>query len=258
MFSEFISFTKSKHPEKYFVQNHLHNCYELVYYLSGSGKTVINNKTYEFFPDTFAVISPHEIHNESADESVNLMFIGFDIGEYSLKSGLYSDANGVVKDILKKIHVELNERNTHFKYRINLLTELLIFNVLRFDKRTENTEESGFEYAKNYIVMNANMHTTIQNIAANLGYNYDYFRQLFISKMNVSAKTFFLREKLKNVKDCLTDTEYSIKKIALITGFSSASHMCAVFKKHYGISPEEYRLSKNPPPAKTIENPPNA
>ena len=39
--------TKVKYEHAYTVQNHIHPCYEIVYYIEGEGYTQINNKNYK-------------------------------------------------------------------------------------------------------------------------------------------------------------------------------------------------------------------
>ena len=91
--------------------------------------------------------------------------------------------------------------------------------------------------------MNANKNVSIQQMAFNLGYSYDYFRQLFVEKMGMSAKKYLVNLKITNAKEYLLNTQYSVSKISRITGFSSPSHLCTVFKENIGLTPNEYRIS---------------
>lgn len=49
----------------------------------------------------------------------------------------------------------------------------------------------------------------------------------------------------QEAKRLLDNTEFPIFKIAFILGFREANHFSSFFKKHYKLSPSEYRKNKN-------------
>ena len=51
---ELIAAEKDNHRSLYNVALHEHNHFEIVYYLSGSGQIIIDNKQYEFEQNTFS------------------------------------------------------------------------------------------------------------------------------------------------------------------------------------------------------------
>ena len=72
-------FINTKYEDAYRVQPHNHNCYELVYYKKGSGKSVISSKTCHFKEDTFIIVKPGSVHSESSSIGSEVMFVGFTI-----------------------------------------------------------------------------------------------------------------------------------------------------------------------------------
>ena len=123
---------------------------------------------------------------------------------------------------------------------LNLLVEKLVLLLLRFPIN-DRVEKVSFDDILTYIKMNANKNISIQQMASDLGYSYDYFRQFFIEHAGVSAKKYLTDIKLTNVRELLLSTDFSVNKIARITGFSSPSHLCAVFKEALGLTPNDYR-----------------
>ena len=93
----------------------------------------------------------------------------------------------------------------------------------------------------NYIESSATQKISIKQIAYNLGYNYDYLRQLFLKWTGKTAKDYLIDIKLKHVKNYLINFDYSLDDIANLTGFSSASHLCMAFKREFNISPLDFR-----------------
>ena len=53
--------------------------------------------------------------------------------------------------------------------------------------------------------------------------------------------------KIGNAKQYLETTDYSIKKIAQITGFATPSHFCERFARIVGETPQQYRRNVQKP-----------
>lgn len=237
---EFKFYAKPVYKKAYAVQQHTHPCYELVYYVEGTGKTVVDDVSYTFEPGSIILTAPDQIHSEYSDMSCKVLFVGFESDVENLKSGLYHDPTGKIIELMEELGGELEKRQPYFKPMLNLLTEKLVWILMRETPDT-SPQKSGFEYIQNYIRMNANKNISVQEIAADLGYSYDYLRQLFLSKIKISAKQYFTNEKLQNVKNYLATSDYSVDKISELTGFSSPSHLCMSFKKEFHCTPNEYR-----------------
>jgi|GEM_PF-6136437 len=74
---EFIYSIIRKNAE--YINFHKHNCFELVYYLSGSGQTTIGQQECEYSKNSFSVISPNTIHDERHYNDTPVLFVGFSI-----------------------------------------------------------------------------------------------------------------------------------------------------------------------------------
>ena len=70
-------------------------------------------------------------------------------------------------------------------------------------------------------------------------------RTLLYRKINeitgMSIKEFILDMRLKRSAQLLEDTQMTVSEIAYQTGFSDAGYFSVCFKKHYGISPTEFK-----------------
>ena len=241
MSSELIFFIKNTYKQAYDIKKHSHPCYELVYYFNARGQTSIGEKTYEFTNNTFVISQPNEIHDERSDSRADLMFIGFTT-DHTLASGLYHDEQREIQQTLKEIHKEMEEKNPLYQSILNILTEKLVFQILRIYTKREKGA-SNFDYILNYVHTVANRNISVQQIALDLGYNYNYLRSLFLRQTGQTIKSYLQNLKIINVKNYLLDSDYTLGKIAEITGFNSASHLCAVFKKITGNTPLEWKAT---------------
>jgi AraC-like DNA-binding protein len=80
-------------------------------------------------------------------------------------------------------------------------------------------------------------------LATELGVGYSSFRHSFMARVGVSPREHYLITRTQKAQDLLINTGKSIKEIAEILGFDSASHFSKQFKKRVGTSPIQWRES---------------
>mgnify|MGYP001159024525 CR=1 FL=1 len=66
---------------------------------------------------------------------------------------------------------------------------------------------------------------------------------LFKQYLHVSPGKYVIDYRLEKSIDLLLQGEHSVTEIAYDIGFSSPSHYCDTFRKHYGLTPKEYQKS---------------
>lgn len=241
---ELIAAEKDNHRSLYNVSLHEHNHFEIVYYLSGSGQIIIDNKQYEFEQNTFSLTRPNCLHREFSTDNVSLIYIGFsctNIDEIShLKNGLYKCHNDVhLLNILKEIKFEYDKKG----YYSEEIVQTLLSSLLIYIKRASKMMKSKSKEMDNIVqYIKANITTSISGItvAKEFNYNYDYFRKTFKEFFHVSIGDYIAKEKVRLGKTLLKKTNYSIAKIAMKSGFSSSSHFIATFKKYYNVTPKQF------------------
>lgn len=70
-----------------------------------------------------------------------------------------------------------------------------------------------------------------------------YFRKLFKSRFHVSPKQYIIQLRIKKAKLLLAENVMKIWAVAEACGFSNVYSFCRTFKKHTGVTPQEYRNS---------------
>lgn len=109
--------------------------------------------------------------------------------------------------------------------------------------------ERGFTKATDDVVQRA--HTLIalrcqepldvRALAAELGVGYSTLRHSFFSRVGISLRQHYLNIRIQKAQDLLLNTAKSVKEIAEILGFESASHFSRQFKDRVGNSPNDWR-----------------
>jgi AraC-like DNA-binding protein len=123
----------------------------------------------------------------------------------------------------------------------DLLTALIIEEIL-FQTRTSTVLGSSLAVQiKEWIRININSDINVKKVATNFGYHENYIGKIFKSAYNIGIKEYITDSKLKNAKNLLSTSLYTIKQIAYMTGFENENHFIKFFKYHAEMTPTEYR-----------------
>jgi len=110
--------------------------------------------------------------------------------------------------------------------------------------------ERGFTKAIDDVVQRAHMLIALRcqepidmpALAAELGVGYSNLRHSFLARVGVSLGQHYLNTRMEKAQELLINTTKSVKEIAEILGFASASHLSRQFKQRMGVSPNDWRV----------------
>ncbi len=238
---EFIYHTM--HETCHYIARHKHECYELVYYIKGTGTTEIGGKSFAYVQNSFTVIPPGTCHDERHATDTEVLFIGFGyVGKaFPIKAGQYfDDIQCSFLNCLKQMKKEITDQKLHFEVKLNLLlTGLLI----EYERMTRNTAKKAidFTYIRNYLDENYNQNIDLNALAELSGYSYHHFRHLFKEKTGLPPNQYIINQRICNARRLLKETGLTMIEISQMCGFYSESQFSAMFKKSAGMKPSEYR-----------------
>ena len=92
-------------------------------------------------------------------------------------------------------------------------------------------------YIKNYLTDNINVKTT----AKELGVNANYLSTMFKREMGMTFIDFLNKERVRQAAALMENTDLQIQEIATSVGYNNGSYFAKQFKKHYDLSPIEYK-----------------
>ncbi len=85
---------------------------------------------------------------------------------------------------------------------------------------------------------------TLKQLSQDLNINPAYLSREFSKHFDdLSFGDYIRKLRIEKAVEYLTTSDYSLTKIAYLTGFSDQSHFTRIFKKHTGKSPSAYRKS---------------
>ena len=92
-----------------------------------------------------------------------------------------------------------------------------------------------------YIQDNYDSKIRLSDLAAILNMNPQYFCRFFKTHFHTTPISYINQYRVTQAADLLTGSSLSILEIALHTGFESPSYFASIFRRTFGMSPEEYR-----------------
>ncbi|KUO70253.1 MAG: AraC family transcriptional regulator [Desulfosporosinus sp. BRH_c37] len=97
--------------------------------------------------------------------------------------------------------------------------------------------------AMDYIELNYANNISLNLVATHVHLSPAYLSRIFNEKTGVGFTEYLTQVRLKKAKQQLRMSTKTIDEIAIATGFNSSSYFSAIFKKHEGITPSEYRAN---------------
>ena len=92
-------------------------------------------------------------------------------------------------------------------------------------------------------ISDANFHNpnlTLTGMAEDLGYNAKYLSSVFRKKMGVTYSDYLKSLRIKYAITLFDHGIYSVKNVALLSGFSDPLYFSTVFKQNIGVAPKDY------------------
>lgn len=225
-------------------REHNHPFHEIVYYVEGDGKGKIEKREYFYEAGALVFIPAGKRHMEFHETQTEVVFFAFDAqaADVRIEEGVYFECEDVYP-CFSEIEQEIENMEPFFRETIRLKIEQILLKLVRKEQRVKERGllDECMEYARTYIQGHLRQNVNFSLLAKEIGYSYDYFRHQFLVRFGVSPKKFVLKERMTAIRKELTDTDDSVRKIALRYSFQNASHLSRTFKKYVGCTPSEYR-----------------
>jgi AraC-like DNA-binding protein len=177
-------------------------------------------------------------------EDVSYYFISFYYDEsVSLDISLVTNnasATTLFKDVNRAYHSEAYL----YKLKVAQLFLEIVHHIATVTAMNTKSylRASGLRAATEYVNVYYYKKITINDLCTVSNYSPAHLRRLFLKNYEVTPQEYIINKKLNAVREMLTDApEKSIDEIADLLSFCSASYLCKLFKKHYGVSILQYK-----------------
>lgn len=227
----------------------------LHFVISGKGYLTVNGETREvkkydlFYLDNTRAFA-YVPDSGYPWEYVWFEIVGNDAGRYFGEAGFTPDNNIIKSNNGDKLHAELKTAYEKLARGENVsYFSILSLFFLALDSACSPKLPSGFFNEKSFID-EVKTHIalkcpapdfSIENLCRNLGVSHSHLCRVFKESEGVSVVNYIKEQKLLKAKGLLSATDLTLYEIAENCGFNEYEYFLKSFKKHFGISPTEYR-----------------
>lgn len=241
-----------------------------------SCEIIYGRKPYDYQEGTIVCFAPGQtatldtLENEVKPKAYGILFhpdlirgtsLGKTIKKYTFFSYAVSEAlhlseqeKEIVMDCLKKIRIELEHAiDKHSKELIAMNIELLLNYCMRFYERQFVTrgdanrdaltgfERSLDEYFQNTSLLQDGL-PSVKYFADKACLSANYFGDMIKKETGKTPVEHIQNKVIELAKERIVGTDETISQISYGLGFQYPQHLCRLFKKRVGCTPNEYRI----------------
>ena len=249
---------------------HFHNEYEIYYLVQGERYYFINNDTYLCTSGCLVLIEHNLVHKTSTSTDPYHDRILVELREELLESlmvqlgttvqeffhtytGIYQ-LNKATQDrmekLFKNIATEIHNKSNHYELLVKMkLMELFIF-IQRYQKNVpssqnqithRNEKHELVDRIAKYITTHYKLNESLDDIAKKFYVNKCYLSRIFSEVTGFTISEYININRIKEAKQLLSTTEFTLTEIALQLGFRSTAYFVRVFKIYTETTPHQYR-----------------
>lgn len=224
---------------------HLHNSFELIIVTFGEMTVTVDNNEYKLKSGEAVLVFPNQLHSLQSRSSRHMLCIF---------------SPGLVKAFCSKAKGRIPVKNTVDvdSYLIKALDNLLpsssvtekkgvlYFLCAQFEKGAEYRERNKFDDRLlfrifEFVEQNHTKDCSLSELAAKTGYSYSYLSRCFKKSTGISFNSYVNQYKISTACYLLRNTDYSILRCALESGYKSLRSFNRNFFASLGITPGQYR-----------------
>ena len=155
-----------------------------------------------------------------------------------------ADEGNVLRQM--ELFEEMEEKDNNFEVVCQNLLEVLIINMVRRTKANlliapAKKVAKECRFVEQYINNHFREEISLELLSEKAFMNKFYLVHAFKQYKGISPINYLIQLRIKEAKELLSTTNYSISQISESSGFSSQSYFSQVFKKETGMMQNEYR-----------------
>lgn len=193
---------------------------------------------YTFFPDEKSISYYVHFTGENADNILKELGI---CKRRVLSIGISS----TISSLFDKLITEFQLKRVFYEY----YCQGILFNIMAAIARKTSDQTNDIRHETNTRMNEIRklMHShfditkSIDEYAKLCNLSESRFSHIFKEEFGVSPKHYMIKVKIQKAKDLIKDTDLSIFQVAQMVGIDNQNYFSRLFKKHTGLSPNQYR-----------------
>lgn len=131
----------------------------------------------------------------------------------------------------------IRESSTVYKFYLSCLAGYL---------QPEESVHHAVAALRDYLQQNFSEQVHLSKICKELDYTPEALSRLFKQAYSLSPMQYLIRLRLDMARKMVAQTDFPLKQIAHECGFESLNYLCRIFKRHFNITPGQYRRNPDP------------
>ena len=234
---------------------HAHDCTELFYVVSGTGRFHVEGHFFPVAADDLVVINPNVEHTELSRDNRPLEYIVLGVEGLEFSPAQEDDSRycvmslqGQREEILPLLRSLLRQaalKQTGYELVCQNILEIM---AVQLGRRVELSSSAAGRYTskecalvRRYIDSHFKENITLSQLSDLVHINKYYLVHTFSREYGVSPISYLISRRLQESKYLLTRTNHSLSQISHMLGFSSPSYFSQSFRRAEKMSPLEYR-----------------
>ena len=246
---------------------HTHNHFEIVLILQGEGTINVNNHTYSVKKDDIFMMNPNEPHEISGGVICCILQLSRQFcSSYcqSLKNtrfnteyiNLLTTQEDItrMKHLIKNITFHYVEKKQYFEIVCIQQTLELLYLLLQTVPHTVMNASEYSNYSKKisrlnristYIDMHYHEPLRLETIAKEEQITITHLSHLFRTYFGITFQEYLNNKRFEQAVILIEREDINLTQVSEFSGFSDLKYLNKIFQKKIGMSPREFRNSKN-------------
>lgn len=253
--SELIYIRHSKYTEEDWHSSvHSHYFSEVLIVLSGKGNFIVEGQKYLIQSHDIVIVNPYVQHTETSSGEYPLWYVVIGINNIKFEKEqekgkehfIFHDYTGDLLPLLKLAIAELNDEAWGHEAALKRIAETILIKIYRDQQfilmpADNKSLSKDSVLIKDYIDRHFKEALSLQDIAEKIHLDKYYIIHTFKENYQTTPMIYLTKKRIENACELLESTNYQIKEIAMITGFTSQSYFNQAFRKEMTLSPLKYR-----------------
>lgn len=262
--------------DKWETKLHTPNYFEIIFIKKGNGYHTINDIRFSYEENNIFLLAPEDTHHFEIENQTHFTFFKFTELLFSNKVNLPDRkywlqrieqllhhpniipgdviSNEIDRNVIWNIHNlvldEFKNEKTYYQEIISNGISTMLGVLMRniSEKYDTNQKDVQINHKKiDTILSHIRQHaynnelTKISFLANKFGMSQSSISSYFKKQTGESIHQYVTKYKMKLVEYRLVYTEFTIAEIAYQMGYTDESHLTKTFKKHFSMSPKQYR-----------------
>ena len=165
--------------------------------------------------------------------------------EFALRAETLAYENGMTykledrRDYLPRV-MEADDADSLWEW----FKDRVIFSATSISNKKTESSNDVVEASKAYIEANYTKNITLDDVSMAVNISSYYLSRIFKESTGENFIDYLTKLRIERAKELLSTTQYSMKEICMMSGYSDPNYFSKSFKKNVGVTPTEYREGK--------------